>query len=169
MARIALLMGSDSDLPKLKGALETLRDLEEAVDVRVISAHRTPADAHAFGTTAREKGYQVILCAAGGAAHLAGVIASLTPLPVIGIPVNTDMAGGLDSLLSTAQMPPGVPVATVGSNAGGPANAALLAARILALVDESMRMRLDAWIAKQADKIRTRDKGIAAKVKELLA
>lgn len=127
MAKVAILMGSKSDFPVVRPAAEALKKFGVETEVRVISAHRTPDEAHAFAENAEKNGVEVIVCAAGKAAHLGGVIAAYTTLPVIGLPVKTDMMGGLDSLLSIVQMPSGIPVATVGVNGGE--NAGLLAAR----------------------------------------
>ena len=144
---VAVVMGSDSDFPVLNGCIETLEDFDIPYEVRVISAHRTPEKAHKFASTARLKGLRVLIAAAGGAAHLAGVMASLTTLPVIGIPIQTPTLGGADSLYSTVQMPSGVPVATVAIGKAGARNAALLAAEILALSDEQLHDRLRAFRA----------------------
>ena len=130
MAKVAILMGSKSDFPVVKPALEALKKFGVETEVRVISAHRTPDEAHAFAKDAEKNGVEVIICAAGKGAHLGGVIAAYTTLPVIGLPVKTDMMGGLDSLLSIVQMPSGIPVATVGVNGGE--NAGLLALQISA-------------------------------------
>ena len=132
---VGLVMGSDSDWPLVSKAHETLDSLGVPHEVRVISAHRTPEEAHEYSATAEARGLRVILAAAGGAAHLAGVLAAGTVLPVIGIPVPGGALGGLEALLATVQMPSGVPVATVALSSSGPANAALLAAEILALGD----------------------------------
>ncbi len=159
--KVAIVMGSDSDLPKLEGTIQTLRALGVPFSVDVISAHRTPKAAHEFAAGAEGRGYKVIIAAAGGAAHLAGVIASLTTLPVIGVPMPTSDLGGLDSLLSTVQMPGGVPVATVGIGSGGATNAAVLAAQILATSDDELRRTLGAYkeklardVAAKSDKVR---------------
>ena len=144
---VAVVMGSDSDFPVVSGCIETLEDFDIPYEVRVISAHRTPDKAHKFASTARLKGLRVLIAAAGGAAHLAGVMASLTTLPVIGIPIQTPTLGGADSLYSTVQMPSGVPVATVAIGEAGATNAALLAAEILALTDEQLHDRLRAFRA----------------------
>ena len=125
MGKVGILMGSKSDFDVVKPAVSVLKKFGVETEVRVISAHRTPEEAHEFAATAKEKGIEVIICAAGKAAHLGGVIAAFTTLPVIGLPVKTDMMGGLDSLLSIVQMPAGIPVATVGVNGGE--NAGLLA------------------------------------------
>ena len=118
MAKAAILMGSKSDFDVVKPAAAVLKRFGVETEVRVISAHRTPEEAHEFASSARKNGVEVIICAAGKAAHLGGVIAASTTLPVIGLPVKTDMMGGLDSLLSIVQMPSGIPVATVGVNGG---------------------------------------------------
>lgn len=158
--RIALLMGSDSDYERLQPALETLRALGEEAEVRVLSAHRTPEEAAAFATGARDAGLRVLLCAAGGAAHLAGVIAAHTTLPVLGIPLDNPPLGGLDALLATVQMPGGVPVGTLGLGRGGPVNAALLALRILALDDDALAARLAAHRASQREGVLARDRDL---------
>ena len=135
-------MGSDSDWPKIKGASVALTELGIEHEVRVMSAHRTPELVAEYATTAISKGMKVIIAAAGGAAHLAGVVASHTVLPVIGIPVATEFCGGLDSLLSVVQMPGDIPVATVGLGSGGARNAGILAAEILALSDSQLHDNL---------------------------
>lgn len=144
---VAVVMGSDSDYPVVCKCTEMLEEFDIPYEARVISAHRTPEKAHKFASTARLKGFRVIIAAAGGAAHLAGVMASLTTLPVIGIPIQTATLGGADSLYSTVQMPGGVPVATVAIGEAGATNAALLAAQILALSDETLHDRLQAYRA----------------------
>jgi phosphoribosylaminoimidazole carboxylase PurE protein len=140
---VAILMGSDSDAESLKPCGEVLRQLEIPFIARVLSAHRTPDEAVAFVKAAKKDGIKVIIAAAGGAAHLAGVTAANTLLPVIGIPVETSSLNGMDSLLSTVQMPAGTPVATVAIGQGGVRNAAFMAARILALQDEQLEKRLE--------------------------
>lgn len=150
---VAVVMGSDSDYPVVRGCIETLEEFDIPYEARVISAHRTPDKAHKFASTARLKGFRVLIAAAGGAAHLAGVMASLTTLPVIGIPIQTPTLGGADSLYSTVQMPAGVPVATVAIGKAGATNAALLAAEILALGDEDMHARLQAFRATMRRKV----------------
>ncbi len=140
--RVGIVMGSDSDWPKIKAVAAALREFDVAHEIHVMSAHRTPEVVQEFATSAIDRGIRVIIATAGGAAHLAGVVASHTTLPVIGVPVPTDMMGGLDSLLATVQMPGDVPVATVGAGLGGPRNAGLLAVQILALSDESLREKL---------------------------
>jgi len=139
---VALLMGSASDLSRVEGTIRTLRDLEVPLEVRVLSAHRSPEATARFAAEAADRGVRVLLCAAGGAAHLAGVVAAHTLLPVVGIPLDATPLRGMDALLATVQMPGGIPVATVAVGSGGPVNAALLAARILALQDEALARRL---------------------------
>ena len=157
---VALLMGSDSDYPRLEPFVKQLRELDIRCEVRVLSAHRTPAQVIAFVEAAPSRGIRVLCCAAGGAAHLAGVVAAHTLLPVIGIPMDNPPLGGLDALLSTVQMPGGIPVATVGTGVGGPVNAALLAARILALSDEGLLSRLEAFARDQTKKVEAKDRAL---------
>jgi 5-(carboxyamino)imidazole ribonucleotide mutase len=140
--QVGILMGSDSDWAKINGVAKALDEFGIAYEVNVMSAHRTPDAVKEYAETATERGLSVIICAAGGAAHLAGVVASHTTLPIIGIPVATDLAGGLDSLLSTVQMPGDIPVATVGTGSGGARNAGLLAVEILALNNAELRTKL---------------------------
>ena len=156
-ASVVIVMGSDSDLPKLQGAIDTLEDFGVVYDLRVLSAHRTPAEVHDFAVGASKAGFRVIIAAAGGAAHLAGVIASLTTLPVIGVPIETSALAGLDSLLSTVQMPAGVPVATVAIGSAGATNAALLAVQILALSDPKLTKKLVEYRDKQVEKVLAKD------------
>ena len=137
---VGIVMGSDSDLPVMSAAAEALGELGVSHEVRVVSAHRTPQDMLAYGAAAADRGLQVIVAGAGGAAHLPGMLASVTTLPVIGVPVRTSALDGMDSLLSIVQMPRGVPVATVAID--GARNAGLLAARILALGDEALARRV---------------------------
>lgn len=146
---VAIIMGSRSDWPTLKGAAEMLEALGVAYDARVISAHRTPQRLHDFAGGARAEGFKVIIAGAGGAAHLPGMAAAMTPLPVLGVPVQSRSLNGLDSLLSIVQMPAGVPVATLAVGEAGARNAGLLAAQILALSDEALARRLDDWRARQ--------------------
>ena len=141
MKRVGIIMGSASDLPVVKKAIDTLASLDVPYEVHVYSAHRTPIEASEFSLRARERGFGVIIAAAGMAAHLAGVIASKTTLPVIGIPCKSTNLDGLDALLATIQMPSGIPVATVAID--GAANAAILAAQILALSDDALAERLE--------------------------
>lgn len=154
MKKVGVLLGSDSDLPVVQKALDTLASLGVPFEVHVYSAHRTPAQAQHFCASARDQGFGVLLCAAGMAAHLAGAAAAQTTLPVIGIPMAGGALGGLDALLSTVQMPAGVPVATVAI--GGAVNAALLAAQILALSNEGLAARLEA--RRQTDRERVLEK-----------
>jgi 5-(carboxyamino)imidazole ribonucleotide mutase len=146
-------MGSDSDWPKIKAAAAALEEFGVLCEVQVMSAHRTPEIVRQYATMAAARGLKVIIAAAGGAAHLAGVVASHTTLPVIGVPVPTELAGGLDSLLSTVQMPGDVPVATVGLGGGGPRNAGLLAVEILALSNVGLQQKLTAFKHKLAEKV----------------
>lgn len=140
MKKIGILMGSDSDLPIIEKAIKVLEELNVEFTVNVYSSHRTPDEALNFARTARENGYGVIIAAAGMAAHLAGVIAANTTLPVIGIPCKSSVLDGMDALLSTVQMPPGIPVATVAINGGK--NAALLACQIIALENQDLTEKL---------------------------
>jgi 5-(carboxyamino)imidazole ribonucleotide mutase len=163
--KVALLMGSDSDLPRLQATLDHLRELGVPCEARVMSAHRTPKQVVEFVESAPEQEIGVFLCAAGGAAHLAGVVAAHTDLPVIGIPMDNPPLGGLDALLSTVQMPGGVPVASVAVGGGGPANAALFAARVLALADPALSKRLAAFRADQTKAVAQKDARLQAKLK----
>ena len=138
--KVAIIMGSDSDLDTMRPCIQRLKSFGIPTEVHIISAHRTPAAAERFASQARENGFGAIIAAAGKAAHLAGVLAAYTTLPVIGVPIKTSMMGGLDSLLSMVQMPSGVPVATVAVN--GAANAAILAAQMLAISDEEVHAKL---------------------------
>lgn len=142
---VAILMGSDSDAPVLKPCADVLRELGIPFIAKVLSAHRTPDEAVNFAKNAKKEGIKVLIAAAGGAAHLAGVVAANTMLPVIGIPVETSSFKGMDSLLSTVQMPAGTPVATVAVGSGGVKNAAFLAARILALQDSKLEKALEKY------------------------
>jgi 5-(carboxyamino)imidazole ribonucleotide mutase len=148
-------MGSDSDLPVMQGAADALSELGVAHELRVVSAHRTPHDMLAYGTEAAGRGLEVIIAGAGGAAHLPGMLAAVTPLPVIGVPVPLAHLSGLDSLLSIVQMPAGVPVATVAIGSGR--NAGLLAARILATADPQLRAAVERAQAALADTARAKD------------
>ncbi len=142
-ATVAVLMGSDSDWPLLEETVKTLHGFGISADVRVMSAHRTPDQAAKFARNARKQGIRVIIAAAGSAAHLAGVVAAHTTVPVIGIPVKGGALDGLDALLSTLQMPAGIPVATVALGKSGAINAAILAAQILAVADPAMQTKMD--------------------------
>ncbi len=141
MKKVAIIMGSDSDLPVVQGAIDTLKEFCVPAEVHVYSAHRTPDEARDFARSARQNGFGAIIAAAGKAAHLAGAMAANTTLPVIGIPVKSSTLDGLDALLSTVQMPSGLPVATVAID--GAKNAALLAIQILAVEDEQLAAKLD--------------------------
>src|SRR4051794_38621706 len=153
-APVSIIMGSDSDLPVMRAAATVLEELDVACDVTIVSAHRTPQRMFEFARTAHERGVQVVIAGAGGAAHLPGMVASLTPLPVIGVPVRGTHLGGLDSLLSIVQMPGGIPVATVAVN--GAKNAGLLAARILGAGDEALRDRVAQYQADLKDQVLTK-------------
>jgi 5-(carboxyamino)imidazole ribonucleotide mutase len=152
---VGIVMGSDSDLPVMSAAAEVLTALEVPHEVRVVSAHRTPHDMIAYGGEAADRGLRVIVAGAGGAAHLPGMLAAVTTLPVIGVPVRTTALDGMDSLLSIVQMPRGVPVATVAIDGGR--NAGLLAAQILAVCDPELTRRLGAVRAEMAEVARTAD------------
>lgn len=158
MKKIGIVMGSDSDLPVIKKATDMLKSLEIPFEVHVYSAHRTPEEARAFALSARENGFGAIIAAAGMAAHLAGALAANTTLPVIGIPCAGPLLDGLDALLSTVQMPTGIPVATVAVGGGG--NAALLAAQILAVEDRALAARRDAKRKADAEAVLAKDRGI---------
>ena len=154
---VGVVMGSDSDLPVVKACLDTLEEFDVPYEAQVLSAHRTPEQAHAYSSTARLRGLKIVIAAAGGAAHLAGVMASLTTLPVIGIPMPTEGLGGADSLYSTVQMPAGIPVATVAIGIGGAKNAALLAVEILALSDEGLHGKLQEFRAQLRQSVATKN------------
>ncbi len=157
---VGIVMGSDSDWPKIKAAATALEEFGVRYEVHVMSAHRTPEIVRQYATMAAGRGLKVVIAAAGGAAHLAGVIASHTTLPVVGIPVATEFSGGLDSLLSVVQMPGDVPVATVGVGGGGPRNAGLLAIQILAISDPALQDKLTSFKHKLADKISQKDEAL---------
>ena len=162
MRKVGIVMGSDSDLPVIKKATDQLKKLEIPFEVHIYSAHRTPAEARDFALNARKRGFGVIIAAAGMAAHLAGALAANTTLPVIGIPCAGPALDGLDALLSTVQMPTGIPVATVA--VGGGANAALLAAQILAVEDAELAVRLDAKRAADAAAVLEKDAGVLERI-----
>jgi len=147
---VAIIMGSRSDWPTMKHAADMLDQLEIGYDAKIVSAHRTPDRLYEFAKSARRDGYKVIIAGAGGAAHLPGMTAALTPLPVFGVPVESKTLSGQDSLLSIVQMPAGIPVGTLAIGKAGAANAGLLAAAVLALSDSSLAERLDAWRAAQS-------------------
>lgn len=160
--RVIWVLGSDSDLPHIEGGFEQLRQLDVPFDVRILSAHRTPDKVHELASGARAAGVEVVIGVAGGAAHLAGVLAATTTLPVIGVPIPTELAGGLDSLLSVVQMPSGIPVATVAANKAGGKNAALLAVRIMAVKDERLAAALEEHKASMRDGVLAKDKKVSA-------
>jgi phosphoribosylaminoimidazole carboxylase PurE protein len=163
-ARVSILMGSDSDADRLMNTFGQLEELGIGFEARVLSAHRTPEALLAYLREAEAAGIHVFLCAAGGAAHLAGVVASHTLKPVIGIPMDNPPLGGLDALLATVQMPGGIPVPTVGVGGGGPTNAALAAARILALADSELASRLVDFRSAMAEKVAAKDKKLQARL-----
>ncbi len=163
--KVAVIMGSDSDFPIVKSAVEELKKYGVETECRVMSAHRTPAEAAQFSADARKNGFGVIICAAGMAAHLGGVIAAHTTLPVIGIPMKSSVLEGMDALLATVMMPPGVPVATVGINSAK--NAAILAVQILAVEDEVLAGKLEAEKKKTADGVRQKDAELQEKIKNV--
>lgn len=150
---VAIIMGSQSDWEVMQHTAETLDALGIAYDSRIVSAHRTPDRLYEFAKGARDEGFQVVIAGAGGAAHLPGMAASMTPLPVFGVPVETKALSGMDSLLSIVQMPAGIPVGTLAIGRAGAINAALLAASVLALHDTALAARLDDWRAAQTAKI----------------
>jgi 5-(carboxyamino)imidazole ribonucleotide mutase len=158
-------MGSDSDYARLEPGVALLKRLGIPVEARVLSAHRTPKALLSFVAEAPRRGVRVFLCAAGGAAHLAGVVAAHTDLPVVGIPMDNPPLGGLDALLSTVQMPGGVPVAAVGAGAGGPVNAALFAARVLALSDPELALRYASWREEEASKVSRKDAALQERLR----
>ncbi len=163
--KVAVIMGSDSDFPVVKGAVEKLKTFDVPVEVHVMSAHRTPDAAADFSKNAAANGFGVIIAAAGKAAHLGGVLAAHTTLPVIGIPIKSSALDGLDALLATVQMPPGIPVATVGID--GAANAAILAVQMLALSDTVLAEKLQAMKADMAAGVAKKDAAMQEMVKSL--
>jgi 5-(carboxyamino)imidazole ribonucleotide mutase len=161
---VAILMGSDSDLPVMRATLEVLKSFDITYEVKVTSAHRTPAATHAYVTSAEARGCEVFICAAGLAAHLAGAVAGITTLPVIGVPIDAGPLQGHDALLSTVMMPGGVPVATVAIGKAGAKNAGYLAAQMLAVADQELRLRVKADRQKNAEAVIAKD----AALQELL-
>lgn len=161
MKKIGIIMGSDSDLPVVEKAIDTLKSFGIPYEVHVFSAHRTPAEARNFATSARKNGFAAIIAAAGKAAHLAGAMAAGTTLPVIGIPVKSSNLDGVDALLSTVQMPSGIPVATVAID--GAVNAALLCAQILSVNDEDLAKKLDESRNSAAQKVLEKNRAIEKK------
>lgn len=160
--KIAIVMGSDSDFPVVEKGYKILKDFGVETDVRVISAHRTPFEALEFAKNAYNNGYELIIAAAGKAAHLPGVLAACTTIPVIGLPIKSTELDGMDSLLSIVQMPPGVPVATVGIN--GAENAALLAVQILSVKYEELRVKFADYKKQMAIKVHEKDKKLNEKL-----
>lgn len=165
MKKVAIVMGSDSDLPIVTPAIKQLKELGIEFEVRVISAHRTPDEAHEFSSNAIDNGFGVIIAAAGMAAHLGGVLAASTTLPVIGIPCSSKVLDGMDAMLATVMMPPGIPVATVGVNAAK--NAALLAAEIIAVGDDTLMDKLIKMRKDMAQQVREKDAAMQEKIKEI--
>lgn len=160
MPEIGIILGSDSDLPKIKECFAILKEFGIDFELIISSAHRTPEQTREWTVSAKDRGIKVIIAAAGGAAHLPGVVASHTVLPVIGIPVETKIAGGLDSILSIIQMPSGIPVAAMPAGPSGGANAALYAVAILALLDDSYSERIKSYRKKTEEKIIDKNKKI---------
>ena len=159
MKKIAIVMGSDSDLPIAEAAVNIFRQFDVPFEVHVYSAHRTPVEATAFAESARENGFGAIIAIAGMAAHLAGVLASKTTLPVVGVPAKSSVLDGMDALLATVQMPKGIPVATVAINGG--ANAALLCCQMLAIEDEALAKKLDLARSKQSEEVLEKDRRVS--------
>ncbi len=155
---VAIIMGSQSDWPVMRHVAETLEILKVGYEAKIVSAHRTPQRLYAFARGAKKAGFKIIVAGAGGAAHLPGMAASMTPLPVLGVPMNTVALDGKDSLLSILQMPAGIPVGTLAIGKPGAVNAGLLAAAILALSDAALAKRIDAWRAKQTASVGKRPK-----------
>ena len=165
MKKVAIIMGSDSDLPIVTPAIKQLKELGIETEVRVMSAHRTPQEANEFSSKAIENGFGVIIAAAGMAAHLGGVLAASTTLPVIGIPCSAKVLDGMDAMLATVLMPPGIPVATVGVNAAK--NAAILAAEIIAVGDSELMVKLQNMRNEMAQQVREKDAALQEKLKEI--
>ncbi|WP_313343777.1 5-(carboxyamino)imidazole ribonucleotide mutase [Sedimentibacter sp.] len=163
--KVAIIMGSDSDFPVVEKGYKILKEFGVETEVRVISAHRTPDEAISFAQNADVNGYEVIIAAAGKAAHLPGVLAGCTSLPVIGVPIKSSDLEGMDALLAIVQMPPGVPVATVAIN--GAENAALLAIQILSVKYEELRIKFNAYKKQMAEKVMEKDKKLQEKLMEV--
>lgn len=157
---VAIIMGSQSDWETMRHAADTLTALGVTHDVRIVSAHRTPQRLYDFATSARDAGFQVVIAGAGGAAHLPGMVASMTSLPVLGVPVQSAALSGMDSLLSIVQMPAGIPVGTLAIGRAGSINAALLAASILSVSDDALASRLDQWRADNTAQVAERPQGL---------
>ncbi|MFW6045111.1 MAG: 5-(carboxyamino)imidazole ribonucleotide mutase [Planctomycetota bacterium] len=162
---VSIVMGSQSDEEVMAKAAQVMKEFGISHEMRVISAHRTPDKAHEFASSAKERGTKVIIAGAGKAAHLAGVMASLTTLPVIGVPMKTSDLGGLDSLLSTVQMPGGIPVATTAIGSSGAKNAALMAIAVLALMDQGLAAELDAYREEMRDAVEKDDRAVRERAK----
>ncbi len=162
---VAILMGSDSDFEVMQETVKTLREFQVSFEIHVMSAHRSPALVSDYSTKARDRGFKVIIAAAGGAAHLAGVVAAHTTLPVIGVPLAATSLGGLDALLSTVQMPAGIPVATVAVGKFGARNAALLAIQIMALADAGLQKKFKTFKLSLAAQVVEKDKKLQAKLR----
>ena len=160
MPKVSVIMGSDSDLPIMKSAVGALKEFGIPFEVKVLSAHRSPEEVARFAKNARVRGIEVIIAGAGGAAHLAGVIASLTTLPVIGVPMETKVLKGIDSLFSTVQMPSGIPVATVAIGPSGAKNAGILACQILSLKDKGLEKKLILHKKKLISGVRKKNKNL---------
>lgn len=165
MPKAAIVMGSDSDFEKLKGCIKVLKKFNIETEVRVISAHRTPHEAEEFASNAENNGIEVIIAAAGKAAHLGGVIAAYTTLPVIALPIKSSLMDGLDSLLSMVQMPSGIPVATVAVN--GSDNAGILAVQMLALSDSELSDKLTAYKTEMAKAVEAKNKNLQDELKNI--
>lgn len=162
MGKVAVIMGSDSDLGVVEKGLKVLKEFGVEYEARVISAHRTPRQAEEFARNAKANGFEVIIAAAGKAAHLGGVLAAMTTLPVIGIPIKTSLMGGMDSLLSIVQMPKGIPVATVAVD--GAENAALLAIQMMALKDKDLDKKLEDYKVKMEEEVVEKDKNLQERI-----
>ena len=158
MKQVGIIMGSKSDLPVMQDAIDILKDFEIDCEVKIVSAHRTPDKMFEYAKNAKENGIKVIIAGAGGAAHLPGMVASLTSLPVFGVPIESKALKGMDSLLSIAQMPKGIPVGTVAIGKDGAINAALLAASIIALNDKKIKKKLDNWRSNQSRSVKKKPK-----------
>ena len=161
---VGIMMGSDSDLPVMRKAADILKDFDVPFEIRVMSAHRTPELAHAYSTTAHTRGLKVLIAGAGVAAHLAGVLAASTPLPVLGVPINSGALKGLDALLATVQMPGGIPVGTLAID--GAKNAALLAVQILATCDEALHERLIQYKQAMVEQVEAKNARVQAEMKQ---
>jgi 5-(carboxyamino)imidazole ribonucleotide mutase len=162
MPEVGIILGSDSDLPKVARCFETLEKFSVSFEIVVSSAHRTPDDTRSWVISAPERGIKVLIAVAGGAAHLPGVVASHTCLPVIGVPIESTIAGGLDSILSILQMPSGIPVATMPAGKAGGANAALYAVRILAVADPAYHEKMSAYREEMAASVRKKNQQLSS-------